>query len=115
VRQRVQLGLAPAPVVLRRPVVRERLRRGELRALRLVLDRLRLGPFRRLDAPAQVDQLRFGNAHSERTNRCRGHVSLRSLWMLYSWFRDVPTRRSYDPDPLPRRGKAVKRPSTPTA
>ena len=69
VRVGLQLRLAPAPVVLRDPVARELLHRGQLHALRAIRDRSRLGPACRLDAVAQLGELLFRkNRNLERTN-----------------------------------------------
>src|SRR5262245_26197449 len=68
-RQSVQPGLTVAPVVLVCPVPREGLNRGELYALRLIRDRLAIGPPCRVDAPAQFDELLLGNINMKRTNR----------------------------------------------
>ena len=64
-RQGVELRLALAPVVLRRPVARELLHRRELHALRLIRDGLLLGPPRRGDAPAQVGERLFRKVDAE--------------------------------------------------
>ena len=55
-RQGVELRLALAPVVVRRPVVRELLHRRQLDALRLVRDGFLLGPARGGDAAIQVGE-----------------------------------------------------------
>src|SRR4051812_20436369 len=52
----IQLRLARAPVVLRRPIARELLNRRELHALRLICDGLLLGPLRGRDASTEVLQ-----------------------------------------------------------
>ena len=65
VRQAVQLGLASAPVVVRRPVAGELLHGRQRHALRVIVDRLALGPARRVDPPAQVVELRLGEADLE--------------------------------------------------
>src|SRR5262249_36446987 len=65
---RVQLRLAFAPVVFRRPVACELLGRRERHALRCVRDRLFFGPAGRLDASAEVDELLLGEVDAERTN-----------------------------------------------
>jgi hypothetical protein len=67
-RQRVQLGLDPAPVVLGRPKGREVLHGRELHALRLVIDRLPLGRPPRRDPPPKVDDRLFGNIDMKRPN-----------------------------------------------
>jgi hypothetical protein len=53
-RQGVELRLGATPVVLVRPVARERLHRGELDALRAIPDELLARPADGGDAPAQV-------------------------------------------------------------
>ena len=55
-RQGVQLRLALAPVVLRRPVAREFLHHRERHALGLIRDGLLLGPVRGRDASTEVVQ-----------------------------------------------------------
>jgi hypothetical protein len=66
-RQRVQSCLAPAPVVLGRPVAGERLQRRQLHALGAVCNELFRRPTRRLDPAAQLSELLFGNLDLERT------------------------------------------------
>src|SRR5918993_4346287 len=56
-RQGVQLRLALAPIVLRRPIVGELLHRRELHALGLIGDGLLFGPARGLYAPAKGIEL----------------------------------------------------------
>jgi hypothetical protein len=68
-RQRVQLGLDLAPVVVGRPVAGELLHGRERHALGVIVDRLPLGPPGRLDAPAQLDQILVGEADLEGTDR----------------------------------------------
>src|SRR5918998_5340464 len=65
VREGLQLLLALAPVVLLRPVARERLHRREPRALRLIFDGLLFGPARLRDASAEVDEFLFRNVDVE--------------------------------------------------
>src|SRR5687768_12961198 len=65
--QSVQRGLAPAPVVLGRPIPRERLDDGELYPL--IWSGFLVRPMCRGDAPAQFDQFRLRNMHAKRTNR----------------------------------------------
>ena len=67
-RERVQLRLRLAPVVVVRPVTRELLERLQLDALRPVGDQLLAGPARLRDAPAQVVQILLCNLDLERTN-----------------------------------------------
>ena len=64
----VQLRLDLAPVVLGRPIPRERLNEGELHALRKIGDGFLLGQPRGLDAPAQLDKIGFRKVHLKRTN-----------------------------------------------
>src|ERR671913_1388070 len=65
VREGLQFLLALAPVVLLRPVARERLHRREPRALRLIFDGLLFGPARRRDAPPKVVEVLFRNVDLE--------------------------------------------------
>ena len=58
-------GLALAPVVLGRPIARERLNRRELHALRRIGDRFPFGPPGRVDAPAQFGQFRLRHIRPE--------------------------------------------------
>src|SRR5918995_752892 len=69
VRQLLQLRLALAPVVIRRPVARQLLHRLELYALRRIADGLSLWPLRRHDALTEVVQLLFWDIQAEGTNR----------------------------------------------
>ena len=64
-RQRVQPRLALAPIVIFGPIARELLHRRELHTLRIILDRFPLRPLRRVDAPAEVDELLFRNIDVE--------------------------------------------------
>src|SRR5262245_16931241 len=77
VRQGLESRLALAPVVIGPPIARELLRRRKLDALRGVRDVLLIGPPVRVDAPAQVRELRVRNdAHLKRTNRILVGTSL---------------------------------------
>ena len=67
-RQRVELRLGLAPVVVGLPVARELLQGRQLDALRPICDQLLGGPARLPDAPAQVVDLRFWNLDVERTD-----------------------------------------------
>ena len=67
-RQRVELRLHLAPVVAGAPVLNERLQFRKWDALRLVIDGLAVGPPRRDDAPAQIDELCFRNMDGERAD-----------------------------------------------
>ena len=64
-RQRVQLRLAPAPVVTGRPVAGELLNRRQLHALRPVVDQLFAGQARRGDAPPEVGDRLVRHVHPE--------------------------------------------------
>src|SRR6476659_8735031 len=65
----VEAGLHFAPVVFRAPIARERLNRGELYALRSILDRFPFRPSRRVDAPAQFGEFRLRDIDGgKRTN-----------------------------------------------
>ena len=68
-RQGVQFCLDLAPVVLCRPIARERLHRRELHALRCICNRFPFRPLCRVDAPAQFGEFRFRNIHLKRANR----------------------------------------------
>ena len=97
--QGLQLRLALAPVVVRRPVARELLDRRELRALRYVRDRFSFRPPRRVDALTQFGELRVRNIrHLKRTNRglagrlraaglCRAWLGHNELLLRASWNR----------------------------
>ena len=67
-RQRVQSRLAPAPVVIGRPVAGELLDRRQLHALRPIGDQLPGGPARRGDAPPKVGDRFFGHVDPEGTD-----------------------------------------------
>src|SRR5262249_15591661 len=64
---RVQPRLAPAPVVLSRPVAGKRLDRRELHALRPVGDELLAGPAGRGDPPLQLSNRFAGRIDPEGT------------------------------------------------
>ena len=67
-RQSLQLRLALAPIVIRRPIPREFLHRRELHALGIVGDGLPGGPSCRQHPSAQVDEFGFGNVDMEGTD-----------------------------------------------
>ena len=67
VRQRVQLRLALAPVVVGPPVAQELLHHRQRNALRVVADRLALRPPRRIHPPAEVRELRLRKTDLEQT------------------------------------------------
>ena len=69
-----------APVVVGRPVARELLHRRERHALRVVGDRLALGPPGRVDAPAQIGELLLGEADLERADSGAVTASLQRQW-----------------------------------
>ena len=79
-RQGVQFRLDLAPVVICRPIARERLNRRELHALRCIRDRFPFRPPCRVDAPAQFGQFRFRNIHTKRTN-CGLVCCLLAAWL----------------------------------
>src|SRR5580658_11250610 len=66
--QRVQLLLALAPVVVCRPVAREVLHHLQPRALRVVGNRLALGPPGRVHAPAQLGEVRLRKTDLKRAD-----------------------------------------------
>jgi len=68
VREGVQCRLALVPVVLGRPIAREFLNHCERHALRLIRDRLFLGPTHRRDALAEVVHSLVGNVNAERAD-----------------------------------------------
>src|SRR5215218_7131153 len=65
VREGLQPLLALAPVVLFRPVARERLHRRQPRALRLIFDGLLFGPARRENPFAEVCECVFRHVDAE--------------------------------------------------
>jgi hypothetical protein len=83
-RQGVQLRLALAPVVLRRPVAREFWNHRQRHTLRLIRDGLFLGPVRGRYASTEVVQHLVGDVDVEGTNLaggldCATHDDLSSL------------------------------------
>src|SRR5262249_8058840 len=64
-RQGIELGLPLAPVVVRTPVAHQLLEFCELYALRLVIDRLPVGPARGRDASAKISKLLLRNIDLE--------------------------------------------------
>ena len=65
----VQLRLAPPPVVIGRPIPRERLNKGELHALRRIGDGFLLRESCRRDAPAHFVEFRFWSLEAKWANR----------------------------------------------
>ena len=68
-RQGVELGFGLSPVVAGAPMLDERLELRELYALRLVIDRLPVGPARVRDAAAEVLERRLRHLNCERPDR----------------------------------------------
>ena len=89
-RQAVQFRLAPAPVVVGRPVARQLLQHRLLHALRSVGDQLLAGPGRRGDAAAKAGDRFLGHIDRERPDRrstgrvfgCDRHVDLPRLGLV---------------------------------
>ena len=69
-RESVQSRLALAPVVVRRPIARERLHRRQLHALRPIGDELLVGQAGGGDAPAQVVEVLLWDVHLEWADDC---------------------------------------------
>ena len=67
-RQRVQPGFDPPSVVLCRPVLAQRLHRGQLHTLRAVADKLPARPARRRQPAPQIVERVFGDLHGERSD-----------------------------------------------
>ncbi len=80
-RQGVQFRFNLSPVVICRPIARERLHRCELHALRFIRDRFPFRPFRRRDAGAQIGECGFGDVDVERTNGVGAFVGHGS-WLI---------------------------------
>ena len=74
IRQSVDLRLAFAPIVLVLPILRERLRRCQLHALRSIPNLFAIGPLCCGEALAQVGQLYVRSFEMKRKNV--GHVVL---------------------------------------
>ena len=77
-REGVQLRLALAPVILRRPIADEFLEVRQLGALRLIGDRLLVGPPGRREAPAEIDELRLRDLNFEGLDV----IPLRRKWRI---------------------------------
>ena len=69
VRQRVELRLDLAPVVIHHPMAREFLHRREPHTLQVIRDRFLLGPLGLVYAPAQLRKFLLRNTEGERTDR----------------------------------------------
>src|SRR5262245_48961280 len=67
-REGVELGLTLSPVVVRSPITHQLLQSCELDALRLVVDRLSVGPSRGGDASAEIGEIRLRNIDAERAD-----------------------------------------------
>src|SRR5439155_19399275 len=78
--QGIQSCLAPPPVIIGRPIPRERLNEGELHALRRIVDGFLLREPRRRDAPAQIDQILLSSLEATWANRGRGGCRLAASW-----------------------------------
>jgi hypothetical protein len=78
-RQGIQLRLHLAPVVVRPPVAYELLDLGQPHALGLIGDRLPVGPPRRRDPSAEVDEALFRNVDAEGADCEIGHGALLSV------------------------------------
>src|SRR4249920_3328510 len=89
VRQGVQLGLALAPVVVRPTVARELLHRRERHTLRVVGDRLALGPPGRVYPPPQFAKFSFRKTNLKRANS--GVVAARLLHALSHMATSLPS------------------------
>jgi hypothetical protein len=72
-RERVQLRLARAPVVVGAPVGHQVMDRRQLHALRLIGDEFLAGPARGRDAPLQVGQVLVRHVDLERADGGIGH------------------------------------------
>src|ERR1700726_2358925 len=57
------------PLILCRPIARERLNRRELYSLGCICNRFSFRPLCRVYAPAQFGEFRFRDIHMKRTNR----------------------------------------------
>src|ERR1700730_10349671 len=78
-RQGVHFCFDLAPVILCRPISRERLDHRELYSLGCICNRFSFRPLCRVDAPAQFGEFGFRNIHMKRTN------SILASRLLSSW------------------------------
>ena len=130
-RQGVQFRLALAPVVICRPIARERLHRRELHALRCICDRFPFRPPGRRHTSAQINEQLFRSVESEGADciahRCGSfrllgcaHGSspflplLKSGTTVFAWGRPWPTS-SLRRDGQPCLGFAANSPPQPPA
>ena len=67
-RQGVHFCFDLAPVILCRPIARQRLHRRQLYSLGCIGNRFAFRPLGRVDAPAQFGEFGFRNIHMERVN-----------------------------------------------
>ena len=79
-RQGGQFCFDLAPVIICRPIARQRLNRRELYSLGCIRDRFSFRPLCRVDAPAQFGQFRFRKIHMKRTNSILVSCLLAGLW-----------------------------------
>src|SRR4051812_39647825 len=84
-RQGTEPGLAPAPIVIGRPIVCEILHRRERYALGWIGNRLAVRPLRRCNPPAELEERLFRNVNSERPDwvvsvRCAGPCRCGGAW-----------------------------------
>src|ERR1044071_7408501 len=88
-RQRVHFRFDLAPVILCRPIARERLDRRKLYSLGCICHGFPFRPFCRIDAPAQFGDFGFRNIYMKRMN-CSFVISLPvSLWCNSGLSHDV--------------------------
>jgi hypothetical protein len=110
VRQGVQLGLAPAPVVVGRPIAREFGDHRQGHALRIIGDGLLVGPAGSRDARTQRLEFRVGDpGDRERPDRCRARRVVdrdRHADLLGSSGLDLRYRLTVAHRPAPRAGHA---------
>src|SRR5271167_923734 len=78
--QGVQSCFDLAPVVICRPIPRERLSGRELYSLGCIGNRLSFGPLGRVDAPAQIGQVRLRNLYLKPTDSIFGSCLLVAFW-----------------------------------
>src|SRR5438093_11101516 len=84
-RQGVHFCLDLAPVILCRPIARERLDRRELYSLGCICNRFSFRPLCRVDAPAQFSEFLFRNTRTKRTNRGLVSCLLAALFGSTGW------------------------------
>src|SRR5580704_1489457 len=120
IRQGAQFCFDLAPVILCRPIARERLSGRELYALGCISNGFFFRPFCRVDASAQFGEFGFRNSDMKRTNCVLVTCLLAVLWcstglghsrlLLSSWLHRVLLL--YRPEPRqPQRPNQNKRPA----